>query len=126
MPGLNTCWVAMSFKKGKLKSCTSIQKGEKLYCVLALGYGVTEGAARKSKPIEALCEVKGNAPEWFAKGMEAAALAPTAMNQQKFKLILEGNEVKAVAGIGFYTKMDLGIVKRNFEAAAGKENFRWK
>lgn len=58
-------------------------------------------------------------PEWFEKGIEAALLAPTAMNQQKFQFIQQGNTVTARAGIGFYTKIDLGIAKCHFEAAAG-------
>jgi hypothetical protein len=33
--------------------------------------------------------------------------------------------VEAKAGLGFYTRMDLGIVKLHFEIGAGKENFKW-
>ena len=48
-------------------------------------------------------------------------LAPTAMNQQKFLFELNGDKVSAkVSGFGFYTKIDLGIVKYHFEAATGK------
>lgn len=60
------------------------------------------------------------------QGVEASLLAPTAMNQQKYKFILDGNKVTAVCGNGFYTKIDLGIVKYHFEIAAGKENFTWE
>ncbi|WP_207714798.1 nitroreductase family protein [Enterocloster alcoholdehydrogenati] len=52
-------------------------------------------------------------------------LAPTAMNQQKFTFILEENTVSLKAGIGFYTKVDLGIVKYHFEIGAGENNFHW-
>ena len=48
------------------------------------------------------------------------------MNQQKFTLSLEGNTVSAKAGMGFYSKVDLGIVKYHFELGAGKETFTWK
>lgn len=47
------------------------------------------------------------------------------MNQQKFTFSLQGNTVSAKAGIGFYSKIDLGIAKYHFEVGAGKENFRW-
>lgn len=57
---------------------------------------------------------------------EAALLAPTAMNQQKFTLHRENRTVSAKAGSGFYTKIDLGIVKYHFELGAGKENFAWE
>ena len=48
------------------------------------------------------------------------------MNQQKFLLTLEGDAVKAESTGGFYSKVDLGIVKYHFEAGAGKDHFTWK
>lgn len=121
--GLSTCWVALTYSKGK--SVCKIEKGEKLCCVIALGYGETEGVAHKNKPIESLCKVNGPMPEWFRKGMEAAMLAPTAMNQQKFHFTLDGNTVIAKAGLGFYTKLDLGIVKAHFEIGAENTDWKW-
>ena len=53
------------------------------------------------------------------KGMEAVALAPTAMNQQKFMFELNNGVVSAKALRGFYSKIDLGIVKYHFEAVTG-------
>lgn len=121
--GLNSCWVALTFSKGKSK-CV-VNKGEKLICVIALGYGTTQGSAHTSKPIEELYKADTATPEWFKNGIKAAALAPTAVNQQKFLFTLHGNSVKAEATGGFYSKIDLGIVKYHFEAIAGKENFTW-
>lgn len=115
--GLNTCWVAMTHGK----SAAEIKKGEKLACIIALGYGSTQGTAHQSKPVEQLCNCASGMPDWFSKGMEAALLAPTAMNQQKFYISLENGEVSARAGKGFYTKMDLGIVKYHFEAVTGRK-----
>lgn len=121
--GLNTCWVAMSYKK--VNGAFQINKGEKLTVVIALGYGKTQGVQHKSKPAEAVSNLKSNSPEWFKSGVESALLAPTAMNQQKFTLNLDNGKVTAKAGTGFYTKIDLGIVKYHFEIGAGKENFTW-
>ena len=70
-------------------------------------------------------KVEGAVPSWFQSGIDAALLAPTAMNQQKFCFSLEGNTVSAKAGKGFYTQLDLGIVKYHFEIGAGKEHFQW-
>lgn len=75
----------------------------------------------------------GTSPEWFRRGVEAALLAPTAINQQKFSFLLqpqeENKKPKILAKKGFsmvgYTKLDLGIAKYNFEIGAGKENFDW-
>jgi uncharacterized protein YfiM (DUF2279 family) len=57
--------------------------------------------------------------------MEAAQLAPTAINQQKFRFELNGDAVKASAGFGFYTKVDLGIAKCHFEAGADGSGWQW-
>lgn len=121
MLGLNTCWVAMTFSKGAAKKAVVIDNGEKLGCILALGYGETQGVAHKSRPIAELCKTNGNIPEWFKNGMEAAMLAPTAMNQQKFIFMLSGDTVRAKATGGFYSKVDLGIVKYHFEIGSGRE-----
>ena len=69
--------------------------------------------------------VQGPAPDWFLRGVDAALLAPTAMNQQKFMFRLENGRVSARAGLGFYSKVDLGIAKYHFELGAGKANFQW-
>lgn len=122
--GLNTCWVALTYKK--IPGAFQVEPGEKLTVVIALGYGATQGVPHKSKPAEDVAKDLGAAPEWFRRGVNAALLAPTAMNQQKFALTLENGRVLAKAGAGFYTKVDLGIVKYHFETAAGKENFQWQ
>lgn len=119
--GLNTCWAAMTYSK--IKTAFTVKSGEKLCAVIALGYGTTQGTAHKSKEFSAVTKVKGQMPEWFKRGIEAALLAPTAMNQQKFMFMLDNNKVSAKAGRGFYTKLDLGIVKYHFEVGAEKEFF---
>jgi len=57
--------------------------------------------------------------------VEAALLAPTAVNQQKFRFTLSDRTVKAEATGGFSSRVDLGIVKYHFERGAGTEHFRW-
>lgn len=121
--GLNTCWVAASYSKGK--SPALIKPGEKLLMVITFGYGTTQGVPHKSKPLEELYQANGPLPEWFRAGMEAAQLAPTAMNQQKFVFTVEGTKVKGTSGSGFYTKTDLGIAKYHFEIGAGPSGWEW-
>ena len=53
--GLNTCWVAGTFSRGKCKAV--IDPGEKIVCVISIGYGESEGKKHKSKPLSKLCEV---------------------------------------------------------------------
>lgn len=121
--GLNTCWVAMTYSK--IRSAFSVGEGEKLCIVISLGYGKTQGVPHKSKAIEKVAKTDGPAPDWFTSGVEAALLAPTPMNQQKFQFTLTDDKVSVRAGVGFYTKIDLGIVRYHFEAGAGKEHFTW-
>lgn len=122
--GLNTCWVGGTYTK--IPEAFTVSEDEKLSLVIAIGYGENQGVSRRSKPVEKVCNIKADSPEWFKKGMEAVLLAPTAVNQQKFYFSAEGNKVSAKAGLGFYTKVDLGIAKYHFEIGAGKENFEWQ
>ena len=112
--GFNTCWVALTH--GKVNVQTKPQ--QKLLILIALGYGTNTGVAHKSKPIKELCKEDAY-PEWFMKGMEAVSLAPTAMNQQKFLFEMKNGQVYAKALRGFYSKIDLGIVKYHFETITG-------
>lgn len=121
--GLNTCWVAMTYSK--VPSAFSAGEGEKLCAVIAVGYGKTQGSGHRVKSLREVTEEEPPFPEWFVSGVEAALLAPTAMNQQKFRFALHGNRVSATAGSGFYTKLDLGIVKYHFAMGAGADAFTW-
>ena len=118
--GINSCWVALTYKKGKAQGAEN--RGEKRYLLIALGYGETNGADHKRKAITDISDYKEGDPDWYKAGLEAAILAPTAMNQQKFRFKRDGDKVTlSVAGIGVYTKIDLGIVKYHFEAVSGRK-----
>lgn len=122
--GLHTCWVALTYSK--TPGAFKVEQDEKLTVVISVGYGRNRGFARKSKTAEQVSNISGDTPEWFKRGVDAALLAPTAVNQQKFYLTYLDGKVRAKAGLGFYAKMDLGIVKYHFEIGAGKENFQWE
>ena len=127
MLGLSTCWVGLTYKK--IPGTYTLREGDVVHCVIALGYGANEGVQHPIKPAERFYESDGPVPEWFLQGLEMALLAPTAVNQQKFKFILhEGGKVEALPlqSIYGYTMVDLGIVKYHFEVGAGKENFEWE
>ena len=88
--------------------------------MISIGYGIDAGTKHKSKPLTKLCAVpEEEMPLWFRNGVKAAMMAPTAMNQQKFMISLDKDEPVITAGRGPMTKLDLGIVKYNFEAASG-------
>ncbi len=117
--GLHTCWVALTYKK--IPGAFKIGEGERLTVVISIGHGQNRGLPRKSKTAELVSNVSDSTPDWFRDGVEAALLAPTAVNQQKFYLTYSDGKVTAKAGLGFYAKMDLGIVKYHFEVATGKK-----
>ena len=124
--GLNTCWAGLTYKK--VAGAFTLRDGDIIHCEISLGYGENQGVQHPQKPAEKFFEAEGEVPDWFKAGLEAALLAPTAVNQQKFKFILrDGNKVetKTFASLWGYTQIDLGIVKYHFEVAAGKENFQW-
>ena len=121
--GVNSCWVALTYKKRKAKM--EIREGELCYMVIALGYGKTQGSPRKSKTAEQISDVTGSSPDWYRKGLEAVLLAPTAVNQQKFRFALEGDKVRARHGIGPCTRVDLGIAKLHFELGSGRDASVW-
>ena len=117
---LDTCWVAGSYSKKYTK--VNIKPDEKLVGIIAIGYGTNHGHPHKSKTISDVTTSVDGVPEWFLKGVEAALLAPTAINQQKFKFTYNNDgSVTVKAGVGPYAKIDLGIVKYHFEVGANKE-----
>ena len=128
--GLNTCWVGLSYSK--VPGTYVLDEGEKIACYIAIGYGETQGVGHKIKTVEQVSNTSDITPLWFKKGVEAALLAPTAVNQQKFSFEYIGmrnnrHQVRAKKGFSMigYTQMDLGIAKCHFEIGAGEVNFEW-
>ena len=91
--------------------------------ILVVGYGTTQGKPHKSKTAEDVSTYEGNPPEWFKQGVEAALLAPTAVNRQGFKIKGTGNKVSITYKKAPFDMEDLGIVKHHFQTAADPTNF---
>lgn len=124
--GLNTCWCALCSRK---KSRAVVAPGKKIRLIIAVGHGKTQGFSRKMKSVEALSSVEcAKAPVWFAAAMEAAQLAPTAMNNQNFKITLlsDGKTVRIDAPQSGLNVIDEGIVRCNFEIAANEAGADWR
>lgn len=124
--GLNTCWAGLSYTK--IKGTYLLAPGEKIVCYIAVGYGQTQGVCHKTKSAADVSNVSSNTPLWFNSGVEAALLAPTAVNQQKFRLLYRGGHCVAAErhfSLVGYTRIDLGIVKRHFEIGAGEIKVEW-
>ena len=129
--GLNTCWVGLSYSK--VPGTYILEAGEVIEAYISIGYGETQGVSHKIKSMEQVSNANDLIPSWFRQGVEAALLAPTAVNQQKFFLeyipARDGKPVRVLAKRNFsligFTQMDLGIAKCHFEIGAGKEHFEW-
>ena len=139
--GLNTCWVGLSYSK--VPGTYELGEDEKIACYIAIGYGETQGVSHKIKTVEQVShsavktpgsskDASDITPSWFKKGVEAALLAPTAVNQQKFSFEYIGvkndrHQIRAKKGFSIigYSKIDLGIAKYHFEIGAGEVNFDW-
>lgn len=121
--GLNTWWVGGTFNRGKLNESAN---GNKVIGVVAVGYGATQGVPHKTKAYEDVAVYEGDAPEWFKEGVEAALLAPTALNKQDFTVKGVGNKVTITANKeSIFSGADIGLVKYHFELGAGADNFTW-
>lgn len=115
--GLNTCWAGTFSEKNTPANRTP---GDRLPIVIAIGYGVNSGRTRKSKTADDVVAGGMNGkPEWFRRGVEAALLAPTAINQQKFEIALKNDgSVEITDKGGVLSRIDKGIVTYNFEVGA--------
>lgn len=130
--GLNSCWAGVSYRR--IAGTYTLEKNEKIACYIALGYGESQGIQHKSRSITELSNVSDSTPGWFREGVEAAMLAPTAINQQKFFIEYIGStdaglplvSIRKGTSLVGYTQMDMGIARLHFEIGAGTQNFRWK
>ena len=105
---INTCWVGLTLSKADARK------------------SILHGEAHESRPMREVYRADRALPEWFGRGRKAALLAPTAMNQQRFRFtLLPDDTVRAESRGGSYSHVDLGIVKYHFQLGAGRESFRW-
>ncbi|MBN2076590.1 MAG: hypothetical protein JW762_13665 [Dehalococcoidales bacterium] len=103
---LNTCWVGGTFKRELVDSLVDLQKNEKVYAITPVGY------ARKGLNLEervmagfglmhrrkSLSETtrglkKSQWPKWMKLSLEAARIAPSAVNRQPWLFLLDENSI---------------------------------
>lgn len=121
--GINSCWVYLTYNK--IKEAYDIRPGEKLVCVVALGYGLTQGHPHESKRFGDVVKARGEFPEWFKKGVKIALIAPTGKNQQKFTIELVDSSSVRIKNRSLCKDLDLGILKYHFEIGTGGAKFDW-
>ncbi len=122
--GLGSCWVGLTFSKKNIG--IDLGPDNKLYCLIAFGHPAFTGSGHKIKAPTDICPEYEQMPDWFKRGVDYALLAPTALNQQKFKFsLLPDGSVKESTSMGFYTKIDMGIARYHFELGAAPHVVKW-
>lgn len=128
--GLGTCWISGTFDRKECLQSLNMKDGEDLVCVIAVGNttkskGVKEQLVsrlngRKQTFDELLTEQSGSLLPWVVSGIEAARLAPSAVNGKPIGYRFKDNRLTA-----FITKknhgaeaIDLGISMANFQLGA--------
>ncbi len=121
--GLNTWWIGGTYKK---RICRAQAGGNRVTGIIAVGHGKANGKPHRSKKSEQVAFYEGEEPHWFKKGVEAALLAPTALNRQAFFIRGRERSVSIKYADGMCSASDLGIVKYHFMLGAGSDNFLWR
>lgn len=128
--GLGTCWVAGSYDKSA--TALDLADGETLSCVISVGE-IKERENFKEKVLSGIIKTKRKspaqmsknfdiAPDWFKKGMECVANAPSARNTQLIVFEYTPNGVISEnTGTWTSNKVDHGIAQYHFELGSGQK-----
>jgi len=134
--GLGTCWVALTYNAKAVKSLVKLGPNEKLICVSPVGY-TTEawsfeekaltgfGALHQRKPLPTMVSglAESGWPDWAKAAVEAARLAPSAMNRQPWSFDIEKSGITVSVkdrGPEFNVarRLDCGIAMLHIEVGA--------
>jgi nitroreductase len=134
--GLDTCWVAGFFSRKRVASLLKINSNERILAVSPVGYALNNesleeklmtgiGRNRKRLPLSKLVKRNNFAdlPEWIKASIEAARLAPSAVNRQPWGFDIADGCVTVflrTAGPEFTVskRLDCGIAMLHFEVIA--------
>jgi nitroreductase len=126
--GLGTCWIAGTYDKKS--NLFPLGEEEELVSLISIGNVLEERSfkekliyrtvRRKSRPLETFYTAEGKVPQWFIKGIEAVAKAPSAVNSQRVRFHYSKSGVTASVPKSWATDpIDLGIAKLHFALATG-------
>lgn len=134
--GLGTCWVALTYKASTVKSMVSLDRNEGLIAVSPVGYTAEQwtfeeqmfsgfGANHKRNKLSSM--VRGlpqeQWPGWAKSAVEAARLAPSAVNRQPWSFEISRESITvATRGAGpefnVSRRLDCGIAMLHIELGA--------
>ena len=134
--GLNTCWVAGFFRPESVASLVEIGSKERILAVTPVGYArkfesleeklmTGFGRTHKRLPVSKLVSGLGKEklPDWVRASLEAARLAPSAVNRQPWGFNVEDDGITVfvrTSGPEFNVskRLDCGIAMLHIEVAA--------
>ncbi len=134
--GLNTCWVAGFFRPESVASLVEVKDNERVLVVTPVGYAsgfeslgerlmTGFGLTHRRLPLSKLVSERrvDNLPEWVKVSLEAARLAPSAVNRQPwgFNVADDGITIFVrTTGPEFNVskRLDCGIAMLHIEVAA--------
>lgn len=132
--GLGTCWVAGLFDPALASRLVELAPGERVFAVSPVGLvssakGLEErvlsaiARSRTRKPLEAIAPGAASWPAWVRRGVEAARLAPSAVNRQPWRFSMEGEMLVLAQDSERDTyripkRLDCGIAMLHFELGA--------
>lgn len=128
--GLGTCWISGTYNRTECLESISLRDGEELVCVIATG-NVLQNKSIKEQLVsritggkqtfdEILTEKDQNLPPWVVSGIEAARLAPSAVNGKPVGYRFTDSLLTVFLTKNKYgtEEIDLGISMANFELGA--------
>jgi nitroreductase len=134
--GLDTCWVGGAFSRSRVGGLVDLAPGEVVLAVSPVGHALERipsrerlvfgaGKPKHHRSLEEIAPDRQAWPAWARAGVEAARIAPSAMNRQPWRFAFEDGAVRVWAA-GAPTpritlRLDCGIAMLHFELAARAE-----
>jgi hypothetical protein len=133
---LATCWVAGFFRPKVVASLTEIGKRERVLTVTPIGYAAKRhsleesvmtgfGLTHRRRPLSGLVSglQEPEWPRWVKLALEAARLAPSAVNRQPWRFKVEPNSITVSVNTvhreyGLSKRLCCGIAMLHIEVAA--------
>jgi nitroreductase len=140
--GLNTCWVGGFFSREAVSSLIEIRENERVMAVTPVGYASKAvspqerlmtgfGFTHRRLPLSRLLrgDHVSNLPKWVRASLEAARLAPSAVNRQPWRFEVDASGVTVsvrTRGLEFNLskRLDCGIAMLHIELAASNFGIR--
>jgi len=140
--GLATCWVGGFFRPEAAAALAGAGKNERVLAVTPVGYAPEEWSLeekimtgfgrnhrRKSLPEMVTGLPEGEWPTWVKAALEAARLAPSAMNRQPWRFFVESQNITVSVDnlrntYNLSKRLDCGIAMLHAEVAAFSHGVR--